>query len=218
MIRPAMIRPKVMMPKTRTRTRARSAVMTIQPMFSEIAPATRRTHRATKNAIAFWRLVTWGFYATASSAGITSCSVVTTCAIFATLMSHARPSRRSVLMPIQFRSSSYHASPWRAETGCAWWLLCHPSPKVMSATHQLLVESSRVLNRRAPPTCAPRGRRGVDEPRGVQAEGRTEEDAPQHVGKATKVEQPQADDDVARPMRSEEHTSELHSRFGISYA
>src|SRR5258705_4108522 len=56
-------------------------------------------------------------------------------------------------MPIQFRSSSYHASPWRADTGWAWWLLCHPSPKVRSATHQLFVESSRVLNRREPQRC-----------------------------------------------------------------
>src|SRR6185437_3751490 len=56
-------------------------------------------------------------------------------------------------MPYQFRSISYHLRPWRAETGCAWWLLCQPSPKVMSATHQLLVERSRVANRRDPQLC-----------------------------------------------------------------
>ena len=56
-------------------------------------------------------------------------------------------------MPIQLMSSSYHAKPWRAETGCAWWLLCQPSPNVSIATHQLLVESSRVLKRRDPHRC-----------------------------------------------------------------
>src|SRR5918999_2762000 len=56
-------------------------------------------------------------------------------------------------MPAQLTSTSYHARPWRAETGCAWWLLCHPSPNVMSATHQLFVESSRVSNRREPQRC-----------------------------------------------------------------
>ena len=59
-MKPAMIRPNVMMPKIRTRSGARSAVMTTQPTFSEIAAATRRTHRATKNAIAFWRRVMRG--------------------------------------------------------------------------------------------------------------------------------------------------------------
>src|SRR5947207_9195035 len=63
MISPAMMRPNVMMPKRTTLSRARSAVMTIQPMFSEIAAATSRTHSATKNAIAFWRRVTPRLYA-----------------------------------------------------------------------------------------------------------------------------------------------------------
>src|SRR5205814_7967137 len=47
-------------------------------------------------------------------------------------------------------SISYHARPCAADAGYAWWLLCHPSPKVMAATHQLLRESSRVSNRRDP--------------------------------------------------------------------
>ncbi len=34
-------------------------------------------------------------------------------------------------------------SPWRAEAGNAWWLLCQPSPKTSSATSQLLRDSSR---------------------------------------------------------------------------
>src|SRR6185436_19889726 len=53
-------------------------------------------------------------------------------------------------MQIQFWSNSYHARPWRALVGCAWWLLCHPSPNERIATHQLLVESSRVWKRRRP--------------------------------------------------------------------
>ena len=32
------------------------------------------------------------------------------------------------------RSSSYQAMPCRADTGWAWWLLCQPSPNVISAT------------------------------------------------------------------------------------
>src|SRR5215467_8267184 len=56
-------------------------------------------------------------------------------------------------MPYQFKSTSYHAIPWRAETGCAWWLLCQPSPKLTSATHQLLVERSVVAKRRVPQLC-----------------------------------------------------------------
>ena len=50
-------------------------------------------------------------------------------------------------------SSSYHARPWRAEIGWAWWLLCQPSPKLSSATNQLLRESSRVAKRREPHMC-----------------------------------------------------------------
>src|SRR6185369_8774879 len=56
-------------------------------------------------------------------------------------------------MPHQLRSISYQASPWRAEVGWAWWLLCQPSPKVSSATHQLFLESSDVENRRVPHMC-----------------------------------------------------------------
>ena len=50
-------------------------------------------------------------------------------------------------------SNSYQASPCRAEVGWAWWLLCHPSPNVRSATHQLFCESSVVSNRREPHMC-----------------------------------------------------------------
>ena len=56
-------------------------------------------------------------------------------------------------MPHQFTSTSYHVSPWRAAVGCAWWLLCQPSPKVRSATHQRFVESSAVSKRREPHKC-----------------------------------------------------------------
>src|SRR5205085_11929841 len=59
----------------------------------------------------------------------------------------------SARMPYQFTSISYHVSPCRAARGCAWWLLCQPSPKVRSATHQLLVESSAVTKRRVPHRC-----------------------------------------------------------------
>src|SRR5262245_28584677 len=54
------------------------------------------------------------------------------------------------LISSQEGSNSYHARPCRAEVGCAWWLLCQPSPKVKRATHQVLRESSRVAKRRSP--------------------------------------------------------------------
>src|SRR6188472_3629312 len=78
--------------------------MTIQLTFSEIAAPTSSTHSATKNAIAFWRRVTPPFYilnyATASS-GITWCSVVTTCAIRATLTCQAKRTQRADADPVQ---------------------------------------------------------------------------------------------------------------------
>src|ERR1044071_9025815 len=55
------------------------------------------------------------------------------------LIDFARPSSWSPRMPHQLKSTSYQARPCLAEVGCAWWLLCHPSPKVKRATHQLLV-------------------------------------------------------------------------------
>src|SRR3982751_6516246 len=68
----------------------------------------------------------------------------------ATFRSLTTPMALNSFKVIQEISNSYQASPWRAETGCAWWLLCHPSPNVSSATHQLLRESSVVTNRRDP--------------------------------------------------------------------
>ncbi len=40
-------------------------------------------------------------------------------AAFGSLMSQARPSACSVRIPIQLKSISYHARPWRALVGCA---------------------------------------------------------------------------------------------------
>ena len=44
-----------------TSAATRRPLMRIQPMFSDTAAATSRTHSATKNAIAFWRRVTGRF-------------------------------------------------------------------------------------------------------------------------------------------------------------
>src|SRR5579862_2732732 len=68
-------------------------------------------------------------------------------------MSLASPSVFNTQMPYQFKSTSYQVSPCRADVGCAWWLLCQPSPNVKSATSQLLVERSRVEKRREPHIC-----------------------------------------------------------------
>src|ERR1051326_4012873 len=68
----------------------------------------------------------------------------------ATWTDFARPIHFSTLTRIQLGSNSYHARPCRADVGCAWRLLCQPSPKLNSATHHVLRESSRVLNRRLP--------------------------------------------------------------------
>src|ERR1700722_11303701 len=72
---------------------------------------------------------------------------------FTRLMSQAKPNVFSAQMPYQFISTSYQRKPCCAAVGCAWWLLCQPSPKVSSATHQLLVERSRVPKRRVPQEC-----------------------------------------------------------------
>ena len=118
-----------------------------------------------------------------------------------------------MLMPIQFKSSSYQARPWRAEVGCAWWLLCHPSPNVRSATHQLLVESSRVLKRREPQRCVAEFTSQVR----VQAPGRAEEDAPEHVRDAAEGEQHEADDDVRRPVPVREPARGTRSRDEVGH-
>ena len=55
----------------------------------------------------------------------------------------ARPSFSSVRIVIHAMSSWRRSRPCRAEAGNAWWLLCHPSPKVSAATTQLLRLSSR---------------------------------------------------------------------------
>src|ERR1019366_7640932 len=53
----------------------------------------------------------------------------------ATLIALATPTAFSTLILSQLGSNSYQASPWRAEVGCAWGLLCQPSPKLMMAIH-----------------------------------------------------------------------------------
>jgi hypothetical protein len=66
-------------------------------------------------------------------------------------------------------SSSRRRSPWNADVGNAWWLLCHDSPKVASDSQATLADRSLVANRRRPKKWADR----------VDAEGRVvhEEDA-----------------------------------------
>ena len=120
----------------------------------------------------------------------------------ATLTSHARPSACSVLMPIQLKSNSYQARPWRADTGCAWWLLCQPSPK-REQRHPPVV--GRVVAR-LEAARAPEVRRRVHQPGAVQAEGGAEEDAPEHVRDAAKGEQREADDDLRHPVPVGERT------------
>src|SRR5438128_10567454 len=71
----------------------------------------------------------------------------------ATRTSQTRPSLRNALSSSQVGPNSYQARPWRDEVGWAWWLLCHPSPKVMSATHHRFRESSVVAKRRPPHIC-----------------------------------------------------------------
>ena len=60
------------------------------------------------------------------------------------LRSRTRPSACSSRSPYHVKSNSHQKNPWRALPGKKWWLLCHPSPKVSSASHRLLRLSSRV--------------------------------------------------------------------------
>src|ERR1700689_648696 len=87
-----------------------------------------------------------------SSAGILSISLCLP-GSFVRYTSLASPSFWSAQMPYQLKSTSYQASPCRADVGCAGGLLGKPSPNDHSATPQLFVERSRVLNRRVPHEC-----------------------------------------------------------------
>jgi hypothetical protein len=94
--------------------------------------------------------------------GVCSCSlfpasthrlVATSLPVVSSLLaftSHARPMVRRAQMPYQLGSNSYHARPCREDWGWAWWLLCHPSPKVSRAIQKLFLEVSRVSKRREP--------------------------------------------------------------------
>ena len=48
------------------------------------------------------------------------------------------------------RSISKRRSPWNAELGNAWWLLCQDSPKESQDNHQTFLDSSRDSKRRLP--------------------------------------------------------------------
>src|SRR6185436_13536308 len=69
------------------------------------------------------------------------------CSLLMSLTPLANPSNSSTRMPYQLISISYQVKPCLAARGCAWWLLCQPSPKDNIATHQLFLESSVVSNR-----------------------------------------------------------------------
>ena len=56
-------------------------------------------------------------------------------------------------MPYQLKSISFHVRPWRAICGCAWWLLCQPSPNVRIATQKLFLDVSSVRKRCLPHMC-----------------------------------------------------------------
>ena len=107
-------------------------------------------------------------------------------------------------------SNSYQARPWRAETGCAWWLLCQPSPNVSSATHQLLRESSRVSKRRVPHMCVAEFTSHVR----VQADDDAQEDAPEHHRPAADGEQEQAEHRERHPVIRVEPAVERVARRG----
>ena len=49
-------------------------------------------------------------------------------------------------------SNCQRPSPWRAEVGKAWWLLCQDSPKDSGASQNTLRDSSEVGKRRRPKT------------------------------------------------------------------
>ena len=47
-------------------------------------------------------------------------------------------------------SSSARRSPWKADVGKAWWLLCQDSPNEIQDSHQTFRDSSCDANRRRP--------------------------------------------------------------------
>src|SRR5262249_39800614 len=64
--------------------------------------------------------------------------------------SQARPSFSSAQITPAVGSSCLAFIPWTAEVGKAWWLLCQASPKVGSASHARLRDSSVVSKSRLP--------------------------------------------------------------------
>jgi hypothetical protein len=53
-------------------------------------------------------------------------------------------------MTIHDGSTCQNLSPWRAEVGKAWWLLCQDSPKVRRESQARLRDSSPVSKSRRP--------------------------------------------------------------------
>ena len=60
------------------------------------------------------------------------------------------PSFSSVQITQPPGSISSPRSPWKAEVGNAWWLLCQDSPNESHESHQTLRDSSREAKRRRP--------------------------------------------------------------------
>ena len=64
--------------------------------------------------------------------------------------SHTRPTFSSPRITSAEMSIWYQRSPWAAEVGKAWWLLCQDSPNDGSASHDTLRESFGVAKLRRP--------------------------------------------------------------------
>ena len=71
---------------------------------------------------------------------------------FGRFTSHTSPKRSITHSRFQVRSDCHQWNPCRAEYGCAWWLLCHPSPNAKSAMRKLLRLCSPVSYARLPHT------------------------------------------------------------------
>src|SRR6266545_3112543 len=211
MISPAMIRPNVMIPKRTTLSRARSAVMTIQPMFSEIAAATSRTHRATKNAIAFWRRVTPRLYAGSERtrpplSGYGFVGLNNDQAVVFLIRNRLRD-LRDLDIPRQAEQPQgtdadpvqIQLVPGEAVTGRNRVRVMVVVPPLAEGEERHPPVVGRVIARREAAR-APDVRRRVDEPCRVEADGRAEEDAPEDVGNAAQGEQAEANDDVRDPV------------------
>src|SRR5688572_30393710 len=189
-MRPAMMSAKETMP--RTRGVAWRAVMRIQPMFSATAAATSSTQSPTKKAIAFWRRVTPRLYLGYGLFGDNRAVVFLVGHVLRDPGDFDVPGEPERLQRADGQPVEVELVPGQAVTGRGRMRVVVVVPPLAEGKQRHPPVVRRIVARREP-AGSPDVRRRVHEPGAVQAEGRAEEDAPEHVRDAAEGEERQPD-------------------------